>query len=78
MVTRAAHEDATTVDVPANGTVYELLDDTGAVVLSVIVHRPCREALVAGHLFQLEDELLDQSASAAATPPASQPFLQAL
>jgi hypothetical protein len=78
MVTRVEHEDVATIDVPANGTVYELLDDTGAVVLSVIVHRPCREALVAGHLFQLEDELLDQGSLDAATPRASQPFLQAL
>jgi hypothetical protein len=81
MVTRMETEQATVINVPAHTTVYEMLDEMGHALLTVIVNQPCREALIAGHLFQLEDDLQQHPpAVAGASPPPSlrRAHLQAL
>ena len=59
MVTRTiAPAGGATITIPAGTRRFFIRDDSGDAVVEVIIHSPAaREALVAGHLTELEDEI---------------------
>lgn len=56
MVTRGTIPEGG-VHMPEGKTRFFIRDDSGGDVIEVILHRPVPEALLAGHLFQFEEEL---------------------
>jgi hypothetical protein len=83
MVTRTvAPEGGVSIAIPAGTRRFFIRDDRGGAVIEVIIHSSAaREALVAGHLTELEDEILASPApehSPLPLRPAAHRHLQAL